>query len=61
MNLQQAVDIVKAFVAEEATDFLEGVELMLIHRDLGLLDEQQRIAVGMFVTAGQQLFTAKAN
>ena len=57
MNLQQAVDVVKDFVAQqEAEGFLEGVELMTIHRDLGLLDDRQRVAIGMFMTAGRKMF-----
>lgn len=58
MNLQQAVNIVKNFVEEQNSTegFLEGVELMLIHKDLGLLDEKQRVALGMFMTAGRQMF-----
>ena len=57
MNLQQAVDIVKEF-AEDNTkgDVLEGAMLMDIHAELGLLEEKQRVAIGMFMTAGRRMF-----
>jgi hypothetical protein len=29
---------------------------MDIHRELGLLNEQERIAIGMFMTAGARMF-----
>ncbi len=57
MNLQQACNIVKDFAQEHtAGDLLEGVRLMDIHNELGLLEEQQRIAIGMFMTAGRAMF-----
>lgn len=62
MNLQQAVDIVKEFVESQNSEgFLEGVELMLIHQDLGLLEERQRIALGMFMVAGRKMFAPVDN
>lgn len=60
MNLQQACDIVKAFAREHTNeDLLEGAQLMDIHRELGLLDDRQRIAIGMFMTAGAKMFAPK--
>lgn len=57
MNLKEACDIVKAFADEhQGGDLLEGVQLMDIHCELGLLDERQRIAVNMFMTAGRRMF-----
>ena len=58
MNLATACNIVKQFADEhENGDLLEGVRLMDIHNELGLLTEEQRIAVGMFMTAGRQMFS----
>jgi len=57
MNLQQACDIVKEFASEQSEgDLLEGARLMDIHNELGLLDSRQRIAIGMFMTAGARMF-----
>lgn len=57
MNLQQAVDLVKEFAQDNTRgDILEGAQLMDIHSELGLLDERQRVAIGMFMTAGRQMF-----
>jgi hypothetical protein len=57
MNLQQACNIVKQFAQEhEGGDLLEGARLMDIHNELGLLNEQERIAIGMFMTAGRAMF-----
>lgn len=60
MNLQQACNIVKEFADEhQGGDLLEGARLMDIHNELGLLDEPQRIAIGMFMTAGREMFAPK--
>jgi len=60
MNLKQACEIVKEFANEHANgDLLEGAQLMDIHRELGLLDEGQRIAFGMFMTAGREMFAPR--
>lgn len=57
MNLQQAVDIVKEFAnANTDSDILEGAGLMDIHSELGLLNERERVAIGMFMTAGRRMF-----
>ena len=57
MNLQQAVDLVKEFATEHTNgDILEGAGLMDIHAELGLLNEPQRVAIGMFMTAGRKMF-----
>lgn len=60
MNLQQACDLVKAF-AEIHTkgDLLEGAQLMDIHKELGLLEDRERIAIGMFMTAGAKMFAPR--
>lgn len=60
MNLQQAVNIVKEFAEEhEGGDILEGARLMDIHCELGLLTDSQRIAIGMFMTAGREMFAPR--
>ena len=57
MNLATACTIVKEFADEHhGGDLLEGVRLMDIHCELGLLTEEQRIAIGMFMTAGARMF-----
>jgi hypothetical protein len=62
MNLQQACNIVRDFSTEHANgDLLEGAQLMDIHNELGLLDNSQRIAIGMFMTAGREMFAPKEN
>jgi hypothetical protein len=62
VNLQQACDIVKEFAREhEGGDLLEGARLMDIHNELGLLNDRERIAIGMFMTAGRQMFAPVDN
>lgn len=57
MNLQQAVDLVKEFANDNTQgDVLEGARLMDIHAELGLLEDRQRVAIGMFMTAGRKMF-----
>ena len=59
MNLQQAVDRVKEFAdANTNGDVLNGAMLMDIHSELGLLEEKDRVAIGMFMTAGREMFAA---
>jgi hypothetical protein len=60
MNLATACKIVQDFADEyENGDILEGAKLMDIHNELGLLEDSQRLAIGMFMTAGREMFAAK--
>jgi len=62
MNLATACTIVKEFADEHQNgDLLEGVQLMDIHKELGLLTEEQRLAITMFMTAGRKMFTTQGN
>ncbi len=62
MNLATACTIVKEFADEHQNgDLLEGVQLMDIHKELGLLTEEQRRAITMFMTAGRKMFTTQGN
>jgi hypothetical protein len=62
MNLATACNIVKEFADEHQNgDLLEGVQLMDIHKELGLLTEEQSQAITMFMTAGRKMFTTQGN
>lgn len=57
MELGRACEVCKEFAeANSNGDLLEGLQLMEIHEELGLLTDIQRIAFNMFMEAGRKMF-----